>query len=87
MHLLLQVYADTLVKKAYENWNQVIEYDGKSLLSFKQPKRSSASRNELLMDTTDYSHSLDHQMSLSRLPVPVLSEPSSMDSGIPVGGK
>ncbi|KAK9275677.1 hypothetical protein L1049_022944 [Liquidambar formosana] len=80
-----KVYVDTLVKKAYENWNQVVEYDGKSLLSFKQHKRSSASQNELLMDTTDYSHSLDHQMSLSRLPVPVLSEPSSMDSGIPVG--
>ncbi|CAN1198466.1 Calmodulin-binding protein 60 C [Linum perenne] len=41
-----KVYVDTLVKKAYENWNEVVEYDGKSLLSFKQTKRSTTSRTE-----------------------------------------
>lgn len=30
---------DGLVKKAYDNWNQVIEYEGKTPLNFNQPKR------------------------------------------------
>jgi hypothetical protein len=38
--------ADTLVKKAYDNWNtHVIEYDGEALLSFKQEKRGASTRN------------------------------------------
>ncbi|KAE8710360.1 Calmodulin-binding protein 60 E [Hibiscus syriacus] len=35
-----KVYIDSMVKKAYDNWNQVIEYDGQSLLNFKQNRRS-----------------------------------------------
>ncbi|KAE8672061.1 Calmodulin-binding protein isoform 4 [Hibiscus syriacus] len=32
-HLSMRCYiSDTLLKKAYDNWNQVIEYDGKSML-------------------------------------------------------
>ncbi|KAJ4911152.1 Calmodulin-binding protein 60 B [Raphanus sativus] len=31
-----KVYVDGLVKKAYENWDLVIEYDGKSLIDMKQ---------------------------------------------------
>ncbi|KAG2299637.1 hypothetical protein Bca4012_011210 [Brassica carinata] len=34
-----KIYVDGLVKKAYENWNLVIEYDGKSLIDMKQPQR------------------------------------------------
>ncbi|CAN8230522.1 unnamed protein product [Cochlearia groenlandica] len=34
-----KVYVDGLVKKAYENWNQVTEYEGKSLLHFNKPER------------------------------------------------
>ncbi|CAN6914784.1 hypothetical protein Bca4012_088122 [Brassica carinata] len=34
-----KVYVDGLVKKAYDNWNQVIEYEGKTPLNFNQPKR------------------------------------------------
>ncbi|XP_019054271.1 PREDICTED: calmodulin-binding protein 60 C isoform X2 [Nelumbo nucifera] len=78
-----KVFVDSLVKKAYENWGQVIEYDGKALLSYKQNKRSS-SRNELPMAPTDYANSFDQQVSVPRLPVP--SEQSSMDSGLNVGG-
>ncbi|XP_047307955.1 calmodulin-binding protein 60 B-like [Impatiens glandulifera] len=33
-------YVDSLVKKAYEDWNQVVEYDGKSFLSFDQLNKS-----------------------------------------------
>lgn len=83
--LLLQVYVDTLVKKAYDNWNQVIEYDGKSLLSVKQSKRSSASRNELPMGPVDYA--LDNQLTQPRLPGSVSSEQSLMDSSVLIGGK
>lgn len=32
---------DSLVKKAYENWNQVVEYDGKVLSSFTNSKNGS----------------------------------------------
>ncbi|CAI0555878.1 unnamed protein product [Linum tenue] len=55
-----KVYVDTLVKKAYENWNQAVEYDGKSLLSFKQTKRpATTSRNEGQIVQTGQ---IDHQM-------------------------
>lgn len=38
--------ADTLVKKAYDNWNtHVIEYDGEALLSFKQGKKAVSTRS------------------------------------------
>ncbi|XP_030456364.1 calmodulin-binding protein 60 B-like [Syzygium oleosum] len=79
-----KVYVDTLVKKAYDNWNQVIEYDGKSLLSFKQVRRSS--RNEPQTAALEYSNPLDHQLQLPRLPVSFTSEQPSADSGLPVGG-
>lgn len=88
LFLVLQVYVDTLVKKAYENWNHVIEYDGKSLLNFKQTSKSSSTCiNELPIGQLDYSNSLDHQLPLARLPVPVPSEPASMGSGLMSGGK
>lgn len=85
--LLPQVYVDTLVKKAYDNWNQVVEYDGKSLLSIKQNKRSSASRNELPMGPVDYPHALDDQFTQPRLPGSIPSEQTLMDSGLLIGGK
>ncbi|OMO72808.1 Calmodulin binding protein-like protein [Corchorus olitorius] len=78
-----KVYVDTLVKKAYDNWNQVIEYDGKSLLNFKQNRRSSA-RNEVPMGAIDYPGTLDHQLQLPRLPVPVPTE--QVHSGLDIGG-
>lgn len=80
---LVQIYVDTLVKKAYENWNQVIEYDGKSLLGVKQTRRSA--RNETQVASYDYNNSVDHQQIL-RLPVPFSSEHPSADSSLPVGG-
>ncbi|XP_057463023.1 calmodulin-binding protein 60 B isoform X2 [Actinidia eriantha] len=81
-----KVYVDTLVKKAYDNWNQVVEYDGKSLLSFKQSKRSSASRNELLMGPVDYSNALDNQLPQPRLPGSLPSEQSLMEPSLMIGG-
>ncbi|KAF8033586.1 hypothetical protein BT93_C0008 [Corymbia citriodora subsp. variegata] len=79
-----KVYVDTLVKKAYDNWDQVIEYDGKSLLGFKQVRRSS--RNEPQMVAVEYPNALDHQLQIPRMPVSFTSEQPSADSGLPIGG-
>ncbi|KAK6942426.1 Calmodulin binding protein-like, N-terminal domain [Dillenia turbinata] len=80
-----KVYVDTLVKKAYENWNSVIEYDGNALLSFKQSKRPGASRNELSSGVHDYSgHPLDH-LTMPRQTVQAPIE-QNLDSGLSVAG-
>ncbi|CAL5375217.1 unnamed protein product [Camellia sinensis] len=80
-----KLYVDTLVKKAYDNWNYVVEYDGKSLLSFKQSKRPGASRNELPMGPGDYPTSFENQLPQQRLAGSVPPEQSSMDSGLLIG--
>ncbi|KAG5517050.1 hypothetical protein RHGRI_037711 [Rhododendron griersonianum] len=82
-----KVYVDTLVKKVYDNWNQVVEYDGKSLLTFKENKRSSASRNELPMGPVEYPNALDNQLTQPHLPGSVPSEQTLMDSSLLIGGK
>ncbi|KAF5749435.1 hypothetical protein HS088_TW04G01404 [Tripterygium wilfordii] len=79
-----KVYVDALVKKAYDNWSQVVEYDGKSLLNFKQSKRTGTLRNEVQMGQIDYSHALDHQLQLPR-PAAVPTEQASSHSVLPVG--
>ncbi|GFP99453.1 hypothetical protein PHJA_002089400 [Phtheirospermum japonicum] len=76
-----KVYVDAWVKKAYDNWGQVVEYDGKSLLNLKQVKKSSTSRNDFPLGTSNYSHSLDNQLQPQRLP-----EPSSVDQSMLIGG-
>ncbi|CAK9169439.1 unnamed protein product, partial [Ilex paraguariensis] len=81
-----KIYVDTLLKKAYDNWNQVVEYDGKSLLSFKQSKRSSTTRNELPMDPVDYPNALENQLPPARLPASVPAERSSVDSSLLLRG-
>lgn len=76
---------DTLVKKAYDNWNQVVEYDGKSLLNFKQTEKSSTLQNALPLGPVNYPNSLNIQLP-ERLAVSVPSEPS-MDQSMLSGGK
>lgn len=39
---MMQGYVDGLVRKAYENWDQVIEYDSKSLMNFNQVGKTDA---------------------------------------------
>ncbi|XP_022867595.1 calmodulin-binding protein 60 B-like isoform X2 [Olea europaea var. sylvestris] len=80
-----KVYVDTLVKKAYDNWNQIVEYDGKSLLNFKQNKRLNASRNDLPVGPVNYPTALDNQLPLQRLPVSVPSDQSSIDPNVLTG--
>ncbi|RDX80840.1 Calmodulin-binding protein 60 B, partial [Mucuna pruriens] len=78
-----KVYVDTLVKKAYENWMHVIEYDGKSLLN--QDKTLDTAHPQAPMASHEYSNSLQ-QISIPTLPLPVHAGQPSMDSGVTVGG-
>lgn len=78
---------DTLVKKAYDNWNQVVEYDGKSFLNLKQTKRSNASRGEVQMGQIDFPNTFNQQMPLPWLPATVPNEEPPFSTGQQVGGK
>ena len=49
-----QVFADTLVKQAYDDWINVVEYDGKALLRFKQKKKSVMTRSETAKASSSY---------------------------------
>ncbi|XP_039131916.1 LOW QUALITY PROTEIN: calmodulin-binding protein 60 D-like [Dioscorea cayenensis subsp. rotundata] len=73
-----KVFVDTLVKKAYDNWMNVIEYDGKALLNF--------TRNEVPSAQANYSASYDQQhVSQASLSVSVPSDQSLIDTGVTVG--
>ncbi|XP_051120400.1 calmodulin-binding protein 60 D-like [Andrographis paniculata] len=88
-----KVYVDTWVKKAYENWTQVVEYDGKTLLNFKQNKgsqalqnkKSSTSRNDLPVGPVNYPNSVDNHLQPQRLPPSIPSE-LSMDQNMLIAG-
>ncbi|KAK4254812.1 hypothetical protein QN277_007904 [Acacia crassicarpa] len=77
-----KVYVDTLVKKAYDNWMHVVEYDGQSLINYNQNKTLDNSQPQLPMDSHDYSNSLDQQISIPSLPA---GEPA-MGSRVASGG-
>ncbi|KAJ0984226.1 hypothetical protein J5N97_002582 [Dioscorea zingiberensis] len=81
-----KVFVDTLVKKAYDNWMSVIEYDGKALLNLKQNKKTNASRNEVPSVQANYSASYDQQVSQASLSVSLPSDQSAIDTGVNVGG-
>ncbi|KAJ1271167.1 hypothetical protein BS78_06G108100 [Paspalum vaginatum] len=49
-----RVFADTLVKLAYDDWINVVEYDGKALLRFKQKKKSVTTRSETAKASASY---------------------------------
>lgn len=77
---------DTLVKKAYDNWMHVVEYDGKSLLSLGQNKVAVSSQNDLTNGSQNHSISFDQQTNLPSLPASISSEQSAMNSGLNMGG-
>ncbi|KAK7362936.1 hypothetical protein VNO77_05061 [Canavalia gladiata] len=80
-----KVYVDTLVKKAYDNWMHVIEYDGKSLLHCNQDKTMDIAHPQTPMGSHEYSNSLQ-QIPVPTLPLPLHAGQPSMDSGVTVGG-
>ncbi|XP_058114122.1 calmodulin-binding protein 60 F-like [Magnolia sinica] len=53
-----KVSVDTLMKSAYENWNQVVEYDGRALLKSINSKKAHAPPEP----TIDYNPSKDHSI-------------------------
>ncbi|KAJ0266859.1 Calmodulin-binding protein 60 B [Hirschfeldia incana] len=73
-----KIYVDGLVKRAYDNWNLVIEYDGKSLIDMKQPQRLGITQTE----EANYStaainhpmHMAGHSSSMPANQPPVLSD-------------
>lgn len=83
----MQVYVDTLVKKAYENWMDVIEYDGKSLLSFSQNKSSGPPQNDNTIGSQTNTNSFDYQINLPSLPPSIPSEQPTISPGQAIGGK
>ncbi|KAK9065329.1 hypothetical protein SSX86_016712 [Deinandra increscens subsp. villosa] len=56
--LYVQIFVDTLMKKAYDNWMHVVEYDGKSFLGAHQEKTSVA-QIDTGMHQQNYSNSFD----------------------------
>ncbi|KAG1364443.1 Calmodulin-binding protein 60 B [Cocos nucifera] len=76
------VFADTLVKKAYDNWMHVIEYDGKALLSSRQSKKTTATRNEHPSTSKNYPASYDQQACEQHMSTAV----PAVDRGVVAGG-
>lgn len=81
-----KVYVDTLVKKAYDNWNQVIEYDGKAFLNSKQTRRTRSSQNQVQMNTISFPTVIDSHLALPPLPVSVRTEQQLVDSSASAPG-
>lgn len=76
------------MKKAYDNWHQVIEYDGKALMNSKQTRRTRSSQNDLSMNTISYSNHIDdNQLALPRLPVAVPTEQALVENSVAAPGK
>lgn len=77
----LQLFADILVKQAYDDWINVVEYDGKELLRFKQKKKSVTTRSDTAKASTSYPSSYGSTHSHKQLTGgPVNIEQSSMSS-------
>ncbi|EAZ30858.1 hypothetical protein OsJ_14930 [Oryza sativa Japonica Group] len=76
-----RLFADTLVKQAYDDWINVVEYDGKELLRFKQKKKSVTTRSDTAKASTSYPSSYGSTHSHKQLTGgPVNIEQSSMSS-------
>ncbi|XXG51633.1 hypothetical protein AAC387_Pa03g0160 [Persea americana] len=72
----LKVYVDTLVKKAYANWKDIVEYDDRMPLNMKQNKIASTSQTKVVTgDLADYPVSFYHPaVCLPHLPPSIPSE-------------
>ncbi|KAL9224590.1 hypothetical protein vseg_000610 [Gypsophila vaccaria] len=78
-----KVYVDTLVKKAYDNWHQVIEFDGKALINSKQTRRTRSSPSEGAMNAISYPNTqVEIPLSLARLPIVAHTEQQLMENNL-----
>lgn len=73
------------MKRAYDDWMQVIEYDGKVLLNFKEKKKATASPKESLSGQANYPTSYDQQV-YRQLPAITAVDQPTVDAGV-LGGK
>lgn len=86
-----KVHVDALVKQAYDNWMHVVEYDGKSLLSFNQGENSGSSGTNAPMNQQNHHHhcqpnSINQEHTHSGLAVPLPPEQPLMDPSLNIGG-
>ncbi|XP_065878748.1 calmodulin-binding protein 60 D-like [Euphorbia lathyris] len=81
-----KVYVDELVKKAYENWMHVLEYDSKTLVDFNQNDNVIASETDIPSGREGFLNSYNQQVTLPSLSVPASSEQHAIDAGPTVGG-
>lgn len=78
-------FVDSLVKKAYDNWMSVIEYDGKALAGPKSNKKGNSSRPEASLPPLPYT-THNQQAPLTSAPVALHPEQASGNPGLTVGG-
>ncbi|KAG0468668.1 hypothetical protein HPP92_017996 [Vanilla planifolia] len=78
-----KIFADALVKKAYEDWGHVVQYDGKALLGFKQKR---ALRTETSSASSINPASYTQQASHQQLASPSAVERPSINAAVNVGG-
>eukprot|EP01018_Ginkgo_biloba_P006430 Gb_40744 [translate_table: standard] len=81
-----KVFVDTQVKKAYDNWMSVIEYDGKALIGLRSSKKGTNSHPESSMPIAQYSTEFNQQAALTCEPVGMHAEQAAVNSGLTVGG-
>ncbi|CAH1415746.1 unnamed protein product [Lactuca virosa] len=79
-----KVFVDTLMKKAYDNWMHVVEYDGKSFLGAHQEK-TAAPQIDMGIGQQSYSNSFDHQQLSLPPPAPQQQQPA-LNPGVTTGG-
>lgn len=78
-------FVDSLVKKAYDNWMSVIEYDGKALAGPRSNKKGNSSRPEASLPPLPYT-THNQQAPLTSAPVALHPEQASGNPGLTVGG-
>ncbi|KAL4585525.1 hypothetical protein LXL04_010147 [Taraxacum kok-saghyz] len=77
-----KVFVDTLMKKAYDNWMHVVEYDGKSFLGAHQEKAAvSVPQIDMGIGQQTYSNSFDHQQLTLPPPAPQQPPPVTTTAG------
>lgn len=81
-----KVSVDALVKKAYDNWISVVEYDGKALINLKSNKKGSSSCQETSIPTIQYANTYNQQASLSSETVEMQAAQASANAGLTGGG-
>eukprot|EP00252_Welwitschia_mirabilis_P013163 TRINITY_DN2906_c0_g1_i1.p1 TRINITY_DN2906_c0_g1~~TRINITY_DN2906_c0_g1_i1.p1 ORF type:complete len:455 (-),score=92.91 TRINITY_DN2906_c0_g1_i1:26-1390(-) len=85
-----KVHVDSLVKKAYDDWNSVVEYDGKALIGMKSNKKQSMSRAEPSMPAVQQQQytavAYNQQPTVNCDPVAIHPERANTNAALTLGG-